>query len=275
MSSNETNEATERAAMPKGTNSILDRRTVEHSNRNLLDVVKPGQRVLDVGCGSGAITKGIRDLVDHKGQVVGIDTSEHLIALAREQYTSVPNLRFEVADIHTYQPAEPFDVVTSARVLQWLSNPEAALRQMKTMLKVGGCLTILDYNHEKIQWAPAAPKSMQTFYAAFLKWRRDAGMNNAIADQLPAMFEKIGLENIATDQSELTTSDSLAFTEEAGIWAKVAEMRGKQMVEDHYVTEELRLQAIVDYKEWIATEAKSMKMYLRAVTGYQKSDTSL
>lgn len=81
---------------------------------------------------------------------------------------------FEVGDINEYKKSSGFDVITSARTLQWLANPREVLLKMLPLLKKGGAVTILDYNHEKIEWLPTVPKSMKDFYYAFLKWRSDA-----------------------------------------------------------------------------------------------------
>jgi ubiquinone/menaquinone biosynthesis C-methylase UbiE len=75
--------AIKRAIMPAGTHEVLDRRNIYNANINLLGIVKAGHRVLDVGCGSGTITKGIAELAKEEGLVVGIDSSPHLIELAR------------------------------------------------------------------------------------------------------------------------------------------------------------------------------------------------
>lgn len=258
----------ERAKMPQGTNTILDRRTLFNSNKNLIDIIKPGQTVLDVGCGSGSITKDIIELVGKNGKVIGIDTSEHLIELARKNYGNIANLHFEAADINDYTPSESFDVITSARVLQWLNNPKEILLKMVSILKKGGCISILDYNHEKIEWQPAIPESMSIFYAAFLKWRKDAGFDNTIGDNLPLLFESIGMINIITsDQSEISKKEDKEFYPEAGIWSKVAETRGLQMQNDGYIKEEQRLKAIEEYNNWVSEEGSYMKMYLKATTG--------
>lgn len=260
--------AEQRANMPKGTQAVLDRRTVEHGNSNLLNIVQNGQSVLDVGCGSGSITAGIAKLVGSSGYVVGIDTSPHLIELAKEQYGSVANLHFEVADLYSYKSTQLFDVVSSARVLQWLAHPEKAIEHMVEYMKPKGFLSILDYNHCKIEWNPAPPESMLAFYDAFLKWRGDAGMDNGIADRLAEIFKKQGLNSIIEqDFSEISERQTVSFADDAGIWNKVAETRGQQVVQDGYFEEEVRLQAMEDYSRWINDEGTSMKLYLRAVTG--------
>src|SRR3954453_3463884 len=119
--------ATERATMPKGTHAAMEDRTVFNANRNLPGIIKQGDHVLDVGCGPGSITASIAGLVGDTGSVTGIDTSEHLIELAREHYSYLNNVHFEVADILQYPSIEQFDVVSAARVLQWVANPKDLL----------------------------------------------------------------------------------------------------------------------------------------------------
>ena len=260
--------AAQRAVMPEGRNSVLDRRTVVNSNANLLKVVRRGDRVLDVGCGSGTITRDIAALVGAQGVVVGIDTSQHLIDQANNDHANISNLSFQLADINNYSAAGLFDVVTSARVLQWLSNPEQVLIKMKALLKPGGLLTILDYNHEQVEFSPAIPLSMKVFYDAFLTWRSDAGMDNAIGDNLGKLFNSIGMKDITIeDYSEVAINHKETFAADLAIWTKVAEARGPQLVSDNYITEAQRLTAISDYGRWITEEAEYMKLCLKAVTG--------
>jgi len=261
-------QATERAAMPKGTHAALEHRTVFNANQNLLPIIKPGDHILDVGCGSGSITASIAALVGNTGSVTGIDTSEHLITLARENYASLNNVHFEIADILQYTAAVQYDIVTAARVLQWVENPKAILQQMTALVKRDGYITVLDYNHEKIQWSPAVPTSMNTFYKAFLQWRKDAGMNNQLADHLADMFCAAGLHNITvTDHAEIAKSIDPDFSSRINIWTIVANTRGKQMVQDGFLTEIERAAAEEDYRYWAITNAQTMHMYLFAVTG--------
>ena len=94
-------------------------------------------------------------------------------------------------------------------------------------------------------------------------------MDNAIADHLEGIFEDIGLRNIdVQDQSEVSSSGTDTFMEEISIWKKVAETRGKQLVADGYLTEAERQTTIDEYKRWMDNDAKHMKLYLKAITGY-------
>ncbi|HLL44025.1 MAG TPA: class I SAM-dependent methyltransferase, partial [Segetibacter sp.] len=175
-------EATERAKMPEGTSVILDNRTLQKDYSTLITALKSCLRVLDVGCGTGAISNGIAKMVGTNGYVVGIDSSEHLITKGKEYFKSIINLELIAVDLFKYEPEEKFDLIVSARVLQWLSNPKEALIKFKEFLKPGGQISILDYNHRMLEWKPEPPSSMKRFYKAFLDWRADAGMDNEIAE---------------------------------------------------------------------------------------------
>ena len=256
-----------RSEMPKGANKVLDRRNIENSYSSLLDLLT-GEllSVLDVGCGSGAITADIAQRVN--GKAVGIDFSQHLIELAQKNYEHIPNLSFEVANINDYVSDEPFDLVIAARTLQWVNNPAEIVSRMVGLLKKSGKVSINDYNHTKIKWSPAPPKSMLDFYETFLLWRKDAGFDNQIADNLPSIYSNLGLANVnIVAQHEKSVRGDEDFEASIRIWNIVAETRGKQVVQDGYCSEELRLQAIREYDTWIRNEAESMTLYLLAVEG--------
>ncbi len=262
--------ANERAKMPAAPNPVLERRTVENANRNLLKYLKPGIRVLDMGCGSGAITRSIADKVGPTGYVLGVDPNEKLIEQARQNSAGQPGLAFEQGDVYTFDTPDRFDVVTCARTLQWLAQPKEALINMKRLVKPGGYLTILDFNHEKLTWIPEPPKAMRLFYDAFLKWRQDAGFDNAIADHVNELMLEIGFQDVAIEpQHETARRGDANFTVDSRLWAEVAELRGPQLVKADYITEEQRLQAIADYDSWIATVGESMRVYLLAVEAQQ------
>ena len=245
---------------------IFDNRSVEADYPTLIPLLQPGLSVLDVGCGTGAISQGIAKYVGPTGRVVGIDHTEHFIQSGSETYADVPNLELQVADVFTFAPAEKFDLIVSARVLQWLSNPQEALLKMKNMLKPNGQISILDYNHEALEWRPEPPASMRIFYNTFLKWRADAGMNNRIAEDLSGYFKVVGLQAIEVYNSdEVYTRGEANFKTKAGIWAQVA--KSTQMVEEGYLQEADRLKAIAEYTDWVETEAMQMTMKLKEVRG--------
>ncbi|WMJ75130.1 methyltransferase domain-containing protein [Cytophagaceae bacterium ABcell3] len=255
--------------MWKSASGALERRNVWNSNKNLLDLVKPGHRVLDVGCGAGNITKGIKELAGKFGVVTGIDTRDYMIEMAQNMNKGVFGLSFFKADINFFSSEDKYDVVTSARALQWAHNPYQVICIMRDLVKEGGCLSVLDFSLEKNEFIPALPEPMEIFYKAFLNWREDAGMDNVLADNLADLFEKAGLKNIAvSDQSEFIQKHDAGFVDEAVAWSKIAETHGLQMVMDGYISEELRKKAVDAYDWWMEEEGEGIKLCLKAVTGY-------
>jgi ubiquinone/menaquinone biosynthesis C-methylase UbiE len=134
-------------------------RTAENSAGFLLPHLAPGMSLLDVGCGPGNITADLADRLV-KGSVVGIDLSDEVIRLARSQYAneSQPNLSFEVADVYDLDFSEnSFDVVYAHQVLQHLSKPVEALREMRRVLRPGGTLAVRDADYGTFAWSPDEP----------------------------------------------------------------------------------------------------------------------
>lgn len=257
-------------ATHKSSAYILNNRTLEKDFSTLIPTLKEGLRVLDVGCGTGAISKGIAEKVGKAGQVIGIDRNQELIEEGKTFYGFQNNLELITTELFEYEPIEKFDVIVAARVLQWLDNPQAALIKMKTWLKPNGQISILDYNHEALAWTPAPPKSMQVFYQAFLDWRSNLGLNNAISEDLPNYFEEANLQQIEVITANEIYNKSKGeeiFLHKAGIWIDVAKSIGVKMVTEGFVTEELRLKAMKEHQFWIETEAKQMIMKLKEVRG--------
>jgi len=245
---------------------IFDNRSLKIDYRTLEPLLKEGMFVLDVGCGTGAISKDIANIVGESGKVIGIDNTEKFIESGMITYQNIKNLELLYTDIFDYEPNQKFDLIVSARVLQWLNNPKDALIKMKSLLKPNGQISILDYNHNNLEWNPAPPESMKLFYTTFLKWRTDAGMNNGIADDLPDLMKEIGMvdiEKINSDEHyEKHRND---FNSKVGIWSKVA--GSKQMVEEGYLDDNLRLKVIEEYNDWLENKAISMTMKLNEVRG--------
>ncbi|MDF2014214.1 methyltransferase domain-containing protein [Priestia megaterium] len=264
----EGNIARNRAQLSGKLTNVLDSRSLTYSHKRLASILKKGMTVLDIGCGTGAITRGIAEVVGPNGRVIGIDSNPILIEKARQTHGETPGLTFETGDIYNLTYKGQFDIVTSARVLIWLSDPLKALQMMKDATKIGGRILVADYNHKKISWKPQPPPSMISFYSAYLKWRSDAGMNNAIADDLAHMFREIGIQNIiVTSQHEVSNRTDFNFEINIGIWADTASSRGIQMERDGYITEIEYTTTEKEYREWVTKEAQSLTMYMLAVEG--------
>lgn len=93
---------------------------------------QPGERILDVGCGTGHLTAQIAEA---GATVVGLDSSAAMIETAQAAY---PNLEFKHADATNFSFAEPFDAVFSNAALHWVLQAEAAVKCMSDALRSGG-----------------------------------------------------------------------------------------------------------------------------------------
>jgi ubiquinone/menaquinone biosynthesis C-methylase UbiE len=81
---------------------ILNRRTLQRDHSYLLQVLRTGMMILDVGCGTGAITADIARAVGPEGMVLGIDRDDANLAIAIQEHRGIRNLRFERGDILTF-----------------------------------------------------------------------------------------------------------------------------------------------------------------------------
>jgi SAM-dependent methyltransferase len=106
---------------------------------------RPGERVLDIGCGFGDTTQRIAGLVGQEGEAVGVDAAANFIDVARSeaQEAGVENVRFEVADVETTRFEERFDRAFSRMGTMFFANPVWALRNVREALPAGGLLTMV------------------------------------------------------------------------------------------------------------------------------------
>jgi SAM-dependent methyltransferase len=132
-------------------------RTAENSAGYLLPHVRLGMRLLDVGCGPGTITRDLGTLVGPEGEVLGIDNSAEVVAQAAEE-CDLPQVRFAVGDaLHLDAGDGAYDVVHAHQVLQHLTDPVAALREMRRVTRPSGLVAVRDADYAAMTWHPAAP----------------------------------------------------------------------------------------------------------------------
>lgn len=136
------------------------RRTAEDSAAYLLPYLRPGLSVLDVGCGPGTITAGLAARVE-PGAVTAIDQAPDVLDIARAEIESrqLSNVSFATADVHRLDfPDDTFDVVHAHQVLQHVSDPVAALREMRRVCVPGGIVAARDADYSGFIWFPQLPE---------------------------------------------------------------------------------------------------------------------
>ncbi len=247
---------------------ILDRRTLERDHRRLAELLKPRMAVLDVGCGTGAITSGIARAVGPTGFVLGIDRDSTLLELARSRFADVQNLRFEEQDVLNFNGQGKFDLATATRTLQWISRPGDALERMKGAVKRGGFMVALDYNHSQNTLQPSPPDEFRAFYHAFLRWREANGWDNLMADRLKPLFEEAGLQDVVVSvEDEIASFGEPTFKDAVSLWRHVIETIGPQVTRAGFLPEADRLSASKAIEDWARTRARRQTLVLRAARG--------
>jgi ubiquinone/menaquinone biosynthesis C-methylase UbiE len=134
-------------------------RTAENSAGYLLPRLAPGARVLDVGCGPGTITVDLAARVP-EGEVLGLDAAADVLDLARQEADrrGQGNVQFDTGDVYQLRFADgTFDVVHAHQVLQHLSDPVAALREMRRVCRPGGLVAARDGDYGGFFWYPEEP----------------------------------------------------------------------------------------------------------------------
>uniref|UniRef100_A0AAU3GMB2 Methyltransferase domain-containing protein n=1 Tax=Streptomyces sp. NBC_01401 TaxID=2903854 RepID=A0AAU3GMB2_9ACTN len=134
-------------------------RTAANSAAYLIGELRPGQAVLDVGCGPGTITADLAALVA-PGRVTAVDSSSGILERAARNAAErgVDNVEFATADVHSLDfPDDSFDVVHAHQVLQHVSDPVQALREMRRVCRPGGVVAARDSDYGAMAWYPEVP----------------------------------------------------------------------------------------------------------------------
>lgn len=106
--------------------------------RGVLDLLtaEPGERVLDLGCGTGDLAA---EIAAHGAVVHGVDGDAAMIATAEAKHGGADGApTFEVADGHAFTVARPFDAVFSNAALHWMTRPDDVLARVREALVPGG-----------------------------------------------------------------------------------------------------------------------------------------
>ena len=195
-------------------------RTAENSAGYLLDSLKAGQELLDVGCGPGTITMDLADRIA-PGRVVGIDSEGEVIARAEALRKSrgLANVTFSIGDVYALQFGDAsFDVVHAHQVLQHLTKPVAALKEMYRVMRPGGILGVRDGDYAAFAWAPADPRLDRWLHLYHQLTRR----NGAEADAgryLLGWVQMAGFADVRASSSTWTYADPESRAWWGAMWA--------------------------------------------------------
>jgi len=114
------------------------------SSKKLIELVgiNKGNLVLDLACGTGAVTKEIQNKIHNSGYVVGVDTSITAIKIAKKWNGKKSNLDFINIDAEKFSFSKKFDIITCQYALFFFPNAQKALKNMRNSLKKSGKIGI-------------------------------------------------------------------------------------------------------------------------------------
>lgn len=115
--------------------------------------IKKGMRCIDIGCGSGSVTRMMSDIVGRTGRVVGVDIDEKYLEYCRSVITqsNVEFVRDNISD-SGLDSIGSFDIVFSRFLFVHLRDKSSAVSSMKRLLRRGGAMVIQELDHSVGSW---------------------------------------------------------------------------------------------------------------------------
>lgn len=162
----------------------------------------PGMDVLDVGCGTGAVTRILAERVS-PGRVVGLDLSEERLSIAREiaKEQGISNVEYVQADVRDLDPKDKtFDLVYSRFLFQYLPGKAGldTLAAMKRLARPGGRVTVGDLDGNHLYRYPL-DEEWEQILEQLLDEVDKIGFDAFVGRKLYSMFGKVGFEDIQVD----------------------------------------------------------------------------
>lgn len=164
---------------------------------------RPGQRLLDAGCGTGTMTRRLAELVAPDGAVVGIDASDIMLTEARRRIGGPsPPVEFRWGDVTQLDLADAsFDGAYCERVFQHLVAPAAALAELGRVTRPGGRVVVVDSDWGMHAIHGADPALTRRVVATWA----ELSPNGWSGRRLPVLFDDAGLADavVVTDTAIL------------------------------------------------------------------------
>lgn len=199
-------------------------RTAANSAGYLLGSLQPSMHILDVGCGPGSITVDLAALVP-EGQVVGVECFPEVLesarTLAADRGGGVKNIRFETGDIHALDfPDDTFDVAHAHQVLQHVTDPVQALREMRRVVKPGGLVAVRETDFSIVTWYPDT-EGLSAWRKLYIQVARSNGGEPNAGRRLHAWARQAGFDRSGISATASTwcynTADERAWW--SSLWA--------------------------------------------------------
>ncbi len=233
-------------------------RTAKNSAAYLLPHLRAEMQMLDVGCGPATITIDLARILSD-GSVVGLEPVAEPLEIARKNAddAGIRNVEFVIGDVYELSYADDtFDVVHAHQVLQHLTDPVAAIKEMARVCKPNGYVAFRDADYAAMSWYPQVARldEWQTLYQAVA--RSNHAEPNA-GRYLKKWAREAGLRDMAVTASvwSYATEEEIAWW--SSLWAErtISSNFGVQAVADGHVTADQAAAISEGFREWAADPA--------------------
>lgn len=159
--------------------------------------LSPGEHVLDVGCGSGVVTRAIAQRVAPDGKVIGVDASRALLAVAQEHADASglgDRIEWRVADCRKLPFADgAFDAVIAATVLAHVPGAVDALAEMVRVARAGGRVGVYDFDGDGLLITHPDRHLTRRIVAAQCD---NGAVNGHLIREIPGLLAQLGVRNV-------------------------------------------------------------------------------
>jgi ubiquinone/menaquinone biosynthesis C-methylase UbiE len=207
--------------------------------------LRPGMRLIDCGCGPGSITVDLAQAVA-PGETIGIDLRERALthgrALARERGTA--NVTFQTASVYELPYVnDSFDAAFACAVLQHLTDPPAALKEIRRVLRPGGVIGIVDGSSTITFRHPTSP--------LLERWDRLRGLEREYTTGRPP--DALSLRALLREAGFVRTQASSTMATEAGPPAGSLEAT-RRVAQNHLIRLRGVLGELAVAQEWVTKQ---------------------
>jgi len=232
-------------------------RTAENSAAYLLDSLRPGQDLLDAGCGPGTITLELAARVA-PGRVVGIDAAAEVVAKAQALASErgATNVEFSAGDVYRLSFGDgSFDVAHAHQLLQHLADPVSAIRELRRVLRPSGLLAVRDSDYGAFTWWPPDPLLDRWLEIYHRLTRRNGGEADA-GRRLSSWVHAAGFEDLRVTSSTWTFADPETRSWWGGLWADRVRLSSfAEHAVAYGLSDESELDALADaWRRWAVAE---------------------
>lgn len=158
----------------------------------------PGFHGVDLGCGGGAATLSLAEIVGPRGSVTGIDWDAENIAFARRQAETLgmSHVLYQQADVRDWEKnADSIDFAYGRFLMTHLDNPAALARKVRRMLKPGGRILLEDIDFAGHFCSPAC-RAFDQYVEWYTEAARRRGADPNIGPRLPQLVREAGFRNV-------------------------------------------------------------------------------